>query len=246
MPRPCAVEVHAGGYKSRPQGLADATASRRGGSRLRLQKSSARSRGCHGLAPWRLTLAATKVVRKVSRMPRPRAVETTLAATKVVRKVSRMPRPCAVEVHAGSYKIRPQGLGGPGLARWRFTLAAVKFVRKVSRMPRPCAVEVHAGSYKIRPQGLADATALCRGGSRWRLQNSSARSRGCHGLVPWRFTLAATKFVRKVSRMPRPCAVEVHAGSYKIRPQGLADATALCRGGSRWQLQNSSARSRGY
>ena len=40
--------------------------------------------------------------------------------------------------------------------------------------------------------------------------------------------------------MPRPCAVESHAPSYKIGQMGLADATALCRGESRSQLQNTS------
>src|SRR6266403_1057136 len=39
MPRPCAVEVHARRYKSRKKGSADATALRRGGSRSPLQKS---------------------------------------------------------------------------------------------------------------------------------------------------------------------------------------------------------------
>jgi len=40
--------------------------------------------------------------------------------------------------------------------------------------------------------------------------------------------------------MPRPCAVESHARSYKYVRMGLADATALCRGESRSQLQNTS------
>jgi len=40
MPRPCAVEVHARGYKERLAGDC----------------------GCHGLAPWRFTFAATKNV----------------------------------------------------------------------------------------------------------------------------------------------------------------------------------------
>src|SRR6266850_1815870 len=57
-------------------------------------------------------------------------------------------------------------------------------------MPRPCAVEVHVRCYK----------------------NSSEKSCGCHGLVPWRFTFAATK----------------------TPPKRFADATALCRGGSRF------------
>ena len=61
-----------------------------------------------------------------------------------------------------------------------------------------------------------------------------------HGLVPWRFTFVATKYVRRVLRMPRPCAVEVHVRRYKIRQKGFADATALRRGGSRLSLQNTS------
>src|SRR5438876_12025962 len=60
-------------------------------------------------------------------------------------------------------------------------------------MPRPCAVESHARGYKIGPSGFSV----------------------CHGLVPWRVTLAATKYVR----------------------MGLADATTLCRGASRSLLQ---------
>src|SRR6266481_1538094 len=131
-----------------------------------------------------------------------------------------MPRPCAVEVHVRGYKERLAGdCGCHGLAPWRFTFAAIK---NVSR-------------------GIADATALRRGGSRSRLQRTSrgglrmprpcavevhvrsykerlAGDCGCHGLAPWRFTFAATK---NVSR-------------------GIADATALRRGGSRSRLQRTS------
>ncbi len=52
-------------------------------------------------------------------------------------------------------------------------------------MPRPCAVEAHARGYQKRQEGL-----------------------GCHGLAPWRLTLAATE----------------------KRQKGFADATALRRG----------------
>src|SRR6266403_722645 len=107
-------------------------------------------------------------------------------------------------------------------------------------MPRPCAVEVHVRGYKIGQKSFADATALRRGGSRSRLQNRLEELCGCHGLAPWRFTFAATKYVRRALRMPRPCAVEVHARGYKIGQKSFADATALRRGGSRSRLQNRS------
>src|SRR6266700_1441678 len=57
-------------------------------------------------------------------------------------------------------------------------------------MPRACPVVVHAGCYSGLPL-RGDATGLSRGPSRWLLQRASS-SRGCHGLVPWSFTLAAT------------------------------------------------------
>src|SRR6266850_2438195 len=60
MPRPCAVEAHARGYKRTFRRFADAMALRRGGSRSQLQKNVQEICGCHGLAPWRLTFAATK------------------------------------------------------------------------------------------------------------------------------------------------------------------------------------------
>ena len=37
--------------------------------------------------------------------------------------------------------------------------------------------------------------------------------------------------------MPRRCAVEIHGRGYKKRQEGFADATALCRGGSRLLLE---------
>jgi nitroreductase len=82
-------------------------------------------------------------------------------------------------------------------------------------MPRPCAVETHARDYKKAVETRRDATALRRGDSRSRLQESCRNFPRCHGLAPWRFTFATT---RK--------AVET-----------LRDAMALRRGGSRSPLQ---------
>src|SRR6266478_3701630 len=127
-------------------------------------------------------------------------------------------------------------------------------------MPRPCAVESHAHRYKRQSEEFSDATALCRGDSRSPLQKTVRRVFGCHGLVPWSLTLAATKDSQKSFRMPRPCAVESHARRYKRQfrrvfrchglvpwsltltatkdsSEGFSDATALCRGVSRSPLQ---------
>jgi len=79
MPRPCAVESHARGYKRTVRRFADATALRRGESRSQLRTNVEEICGCHGLALWRLTLAAKK-----------RSGDL------------RMPRPCAVKAHARS------------------------------------------------------------------------------------------------------------------------------------------------
>ena len=65
-----------------------------------------------------------------------------------------------------------------------------------------------------RVKTQTDATALCRGDSRSRLQRKVSSVCGCHGLVPWRLTLAATK-----------------------KGQHVADAAALCRGDSRLLLK---------
>src|SRR5437016_11073074 len=89
MPRPCAVESHARRYKESTHflPLPDATALRRGVSRSPLHKEAADFLGCHGLAPWSLTLAATKKAHTFS--------------------LSQMPRPCAVESHAHRYTKKP-------------------------------------------------------------------------------------------------------------------------------------------
>src|SRR6266850_851203 len=139
-----------------------------------------------------------------------------------------MPRPCAVETHARSYKVHAILCRCHGLAPWRLTLAATKSTqfsadatalrrgdsrsqlqspRNSLQMPRPCAVETHARSYKVH-------AILCR----------------CHGLAPWRLTLAATTGPDNSLQMPRPCAVETHARSYNGPRQFSEDATAQGRG----------------
>src|SRR5689334_23041253 len=129
-----------------------------------------------------------------------------------------MPRPWAVEVHARRYTDDlKQPTGCHGLGPWRFTLVATPTVssnrldatalgRGGSRsslhrrsqttdwMPRACPVEHHARRYT---DGLKQPT-------------------GCHGLVPWRFTLVATPTISS----------------------NRLDATALGRGGSRSSLNS--------
>jgi len=91
--------------------------------------------------------------------------------------------------------------------------------------------------YRDRVKTQTDATGLPRGESRSRLQRKVSSVCGCHGPVPWRLTLAATKKGQQRLRMPRPCAVETHARGNKERSAAFADATALCRGESRSRLQ---------
>jgi hypothetical protein len=78
------------------------------------------------------------------------------------------------------------------------------------------------GKHNMRVEGKVsgarkferDATGLSRGVSRYPLHAGFKITFGCHGLVPWRFTISATRRLQK-SRL---------------------DATALCRGGSRYPL----------
>src|SRR6266849_618334 len=133
-----------------------------------------------------------------------------------------MPRPCAVESHAHRYKRQFRRVFRcHGLVPWRLTLTATKdnsegfsdatalcrgdsrsplqkTIQKGFQMPRPCAVETHAHRYK----------------------RQFRRVFRCHGLVPWRLTLTATK----------------------DNSEGFSDATALCRGDSRSPLQKTARR----
>jgi hypothetical protein len=58
-------------------------------------------------------------------------------------------------------------------------------------MPRPCAVEAHARGYKIRRKGFADATALCRGGSRFPLKRLSVTTKSIQLETPRRKAVAS-------------------------------------------------------
>ena len=66
MPRPCAVEVNARGYKIRRKGFCGCHGLAPWSLTLAAKKEKAVGTfwGCHGLVPWRLTLAATKYVGK--------------------------------------------------------------------------------------------------------------------------------------------------------------------------------------
>src|SRR5712671_4494487 len=84
------------------------------------------------------------------------------------------------------------------------------------------ATALRRGESRLRLQKRSrgtfwDAMALRRGESRLRLQRRSRGTfRGCHGLAPWRITLATTKKKpRNFLGMPWPCAVEAHARDYK-------------------------------
>jgi hypothetical protein len=129
-PRPCAVEIHARGYKERLQ----------------------RFGGCHGLAPLRFTLAATKNVRRgLADATALRRGDSRSRLQRTFVEVWRMPRPCAVEIHDGPTKNVRKGLADAtalrrGDSRWPLQ----RTFAKVWRMPRPCAVEIHARGYKKR------------------------------------------------------------------------------------------------
>src|SRR4030095_12514030 len=109
MPRPCAVVVHVCCYKAKPPShqRLDAMALSRGRSRLLLQSKATLSptSGCHGLAPWSFTFAATKQSHPLTNVW--------------------MPRPCAVVVHVCCYKAKPpshQRLDATALRRGRSRL----------------------------------------------------------------------------------------------------------------------------
>src|ERR1700730_11064064 len=157
----------------------DATALRRGVSRLLLQtepkksletprpcavefhaccyKRSQRSLWrCHGLAPWSFTLAATNGAKEVSGDATAlcRGVSRLLLQTEP-KKSLEMPRPCAVEFHACCYKRSQRSLWRRhGLVPWSFTLVATNGAKEVS----------------------GDATALRRGVSRLLLQTEPKKS----------------------------------------------------------------------
>src|SRR6266550_1082085 len=144
MPRPCAVEPHACCYKKCWERIQDATALRRGASRLLLQEMLGTDSGCHGLAPWSLTLVATRNVGNGFRMPRPCAVEVHVCCYK--KCWERIQDATALRRGASRLLLQEMlgtDLGCHGLAPWSLTLVATRNVGNGFRMPRPCAVEVH-------------------------------------------------------------------------------------------------------
>ena len=78
-------------------------------------------------------------------------------------------------------------------------------------MPRPCAVETHARGYKETSGRFADATALCRGGSRLVLKLRSsipkAPSVKLHGASPWHLRELCIFLCSRERESPRPKAV---------------------------------------
>src|SRR6266404_4899198 len=160
---PCAISRSTRHVKTQP----DATALCHGGSRLWLQRNVKTVCGCHGLAPWRFTLVATKERQDGLRMPRPCAVELHVCGYKgTSRRFAD-----ATALRRGASRLRLQRnvktvCGCHGLAPWSFTFVATKERQDGLRMPRPCAVELHVCGYKGTSRRFADATALRRGASR--------------------------------------------------------------------------------
>src|SRR5689334_3552819 len=101
-----------------------------------------------------------------------------------------------------------------GLVPWSITLVATPPISNNSWMPRACPVEYYARRYTADLKQLLDATGLSRGVLRSSLHRRSQTTAwmpracpveyyarrytadlkqppGCHGLVPWSFTLVA-------------------------------------------------------
>src|SRR6266487_3372234 len=93
MPRPCAVETHAGDYEKAVETLRDATALRRGGSRLmllvnRLVVAQPATVKLHGTRPWhpkavQTLFVATNVNLHGTRPWHPKSVPTLFVASNV-------------------------------------------------------------------------------------------------------------------------------------------------------------------
>ncbi len=122
MPRPCAVESHARRYKKIPERVC----------------------GCHGLAPWSLTLAATKSTHSLSSRCHGLAPwSLTLAATESSLSLSLSSR-----CH--------------GLAPWSLTLAAYKkhSLRKTPSTRESLPVQSSSIQSQYRPVKLQDVRAM--------------------------------------------------------------------------------------
>jgi len=127
MPRPCAVVIYAGSYTKRVlisrrcHGLAPWSITLVATRREFLSQAQ-----CHGLAPWSFTLVATR--REFLSQGDATAWRRGTSRWQLLEESSHlegMPRPGAVVPHAGSYSKRvPISRGCHGLAPWYFTLTA--------------------------------------------------------------------------------------------------------------------------
>src|SRR5215471_4371817 len=92
----------------------------------------------------------------------------------------------SVMVEEGLHRLRSASGYAMALSRGISRSPLLNSLGNLSPMPRP----------------------LCRGSSRSPLLPRLEIFPGCHGLVPWSFTLTATYSLGNLFRMPRPCAVE--------------------------------------
>jgi hypothetical protein len=86
--------------------------------------------------------------------------------------------------------------------RLRFYLPwrPIFFARK-TKMPRACPVECHDHCYPLVSKQKLDATALCRGDSRSKL-NSSEREK-LHGASPWHLEILMGTLCSSKREVPR-------------------------------------------
>ena len=166
-------------------------------SRLLLIQTKQPPSGCHGLVPWSFTLAANTNETTSIRMPRACPVEPSrllLIQTKQPPSGCHGLVPWSFTLAANTnenLKKQQLHLDATGLSRGAFTLAAITNETTSIWMPRACPVELHACCYYKRNNLHLDATGLSRGASRLLLIQTKQPPSGCHGLVPWSFTLAA-------------------------------------------------------
>src|SRR6516162_7852098 len=112
MPRPCPVVPHVGSYANRSRPPLDATGLPRGPSRWQLRQPLSSAVGCHGLAPWSLTLAATPTALVCRWMPRACPVVPHVGSYANRSRPLLMPRACPVVPHVDPCKIQTETGGG--------------------------------------------------------------------------------------------------------------------------------------
>jgi hypothetical protein len=115
--------------------------------------------GCHGLAPWSLTLAATEKPAQLSKMPRPRAVESHARSYRKTRTTLQDATASRRGVSRSQLQRKPHNsLRCHGLAPWSFTLAATKKAAQLSKMPRGVSRSRYKNPHNsLRRHGLDSA-----------------------------------------------------------------------------------------